>query len=179
MADPGMKDIRGYIRQSAARAEAFKVLDAQLGEAMDLNGLLASRKAELANIDNELGKVRSQAEADKAAIAQEVAVAREEIGKAKADAKTIKADAEQRAKTVDALVAEAKAEADRLIGRGRSVGEQLASELEGRIPKIKAELAEIETRKTQVANDVAALENRKAAVQAQINKLRESLAESA
>lgn len=176
---PSMKEVKSYIRQRAAEARGWELLEEQIGEAADLSAFIAQQKRESGELEKENAKARDLV-AEALATAQQTKSAAEARAKEiLSNAESIRTDAEQRALSVDAIVADAHSEADRLREVGRQDGERLANELDGRITNLRIEVSELDTKRTTLANDIAALEKRKTVVQGQITKLRESLAETA
>lgn len=165
-----LKELRGYVRSEAAKADAWKYLEATLGDVADIDKTLTGLRGQIA----ELTDARAKAEAAKVAVEASNA---ELVAKAEAKAKEIvthaegvKADAERRSASTDAIVADAQAEAARIVDEGRVAGNALANELDGRLAAVRADIAEAEKTRTKLANDVAALEKRAQAAKAELKR---------
>lgn len=170
-ATPGLKEIRAYVRGEAAKAKAWEVLDAKIGDLFELDRAIAERQAAAEQLATALETQAAErdriAAANEATVAQAKAQAQEIID----NARQVEADAERRAAQADQIVADAREKADRIVDQGRVEGNRLANELDGQLTDMRAEIAVVEQRKTQLGNDCAALEKRKAGLQAEIRKL--------
>jgi colicin import membrane protein len=174
-----MKEVRALVKAKAKEAEAWARLDEELGQAIDLDRVLASRQAEVKQCEEMAAKERLAARDAAVQVNQLLAAAKTAAERVKADAEKTKADAERRAAAVDAILADARAKAGSIVDQGRVAGKELAEKLNGDIPKLQATLKAMRDEETRIANAVAALEQRAAKAEARLAELRADLAKIA
>lgn len=166
---------RKDIRFLASSLRGLVALDAQLGEAGDLEKVIAGLKAEQSTLEGQrVSMLAAIDEANKTA-SDIVQKAQDQAASIEAGAAHVKANAEQRALTVTALIADAQRQAAALVEQGTADAAQARQDASGKLGELRKAIATAQAQLTYKLDEVTAAEAKKAAAEAALDGLRKKL----
>ncbi len=166
-----MKEMRSYLRAQGKKLEAFRDLDAKLGELGDLDKAIVKLADERKHAEAGLRQMKNHVERIAAEADEIMTVAKDEKERLSQDAKKIIKDAKSFAATKNKIVADAKEEAIRICLEGSRVAEETVNGITGALKDINQDVTEAKKQRTTLSNDIAARDKRKQQLETAIDEL--------
>lgn len=166
---------RKDIRFLASSLRGLVALDAQLGEAVDLEKALEGLKAEQATLETQrVSMLAAIDEANKTA-SDIVQKAQDQAASIEADADKVRVDAGISAGFAKGLIADAQRQAADLVEQGKADAAQARQDASGRLGELRRSVATAQAQLVATQDAVKAAEAKKAAAEAALDGLRKKL----
>lgn len=166
---------RKDIRFLASSLRGLVALDAQLGEAVDMEKALAGLKAEQATLEAQRVSVLAAIDEANKTASDIVQKAQDQAASIEADAAGVMANAKAAASQAEDLVAQARKTADAYVEQGKADAAQARQDASGKLGELRKNIAVAQAQLMNTQDAVKAAEAKKAAAEAALDGLRKKL----